>query len=75
MLGLISRHSATTLQGICLSPTRIWNGRLKWSQIRAIQKIQMRATEMIEGMSYIDYSERLKLFRLPTLSYRGLEER
>ena len=30
----------------------------------------MRATEMIEGMSYIDYGERLKLLRLPTLSYR-----
>ena len=34
-----------------------------------IEKIQMRATEMIEGMSYIEYGERLKLLRLPTLSY------
>ena len=30
----------------------------------------MRATEMIEGMSYIDYGERQKLLCLPTLSYR-----
>ena len=30
----------------------------------------MRATEMIKGMSYIDYGERLKLLRLPTLSYQ-----
>ena len=48
----------------------VWSGRLKRSQIRAIEKIQMWATEMIEGMSYIDYGERLKLLRLPTLSYR-----
>ena len=48
----------------------VWSGRLKRSQIRAIEKIQMRDTEMIEGMSYIDYGERLELLRLPTLSYR-----
>ena len=48
----------------------IWSGRLKRSQIRPIEKIQMRATEIIEGMSYIDYSERLNLLRLPTLAYR-----
>ena len=30
----------------------------------------MLATEMIEGMSYIDYGEKLKLLRLPSLSYR-----
>ena len=48
----------------------VWSGRLKRSQIKAIEKIQMRATEMFDGMSYIDYGERLKLLRLPTLSYR-----
>ena len=48
----------------------VWSGRLKMSQIRVIEKIQMRATEMIEGMSYIDYGERLKFLRLPTLSIR-----
>ena len=47
-----------------------WSGRLKRSQIRAIERIQMRATQMIEGMGYIDYGERLKLLRLPTLAYR-----
>ena len=45
----------------------VWSGRLKRSQIRAIEKIQMRATEMVKGMSYIDYGESLKLLRLPTL--------
>ena len=39
MLGLIRR----------LSPTRVWSGRMKRSQIRVIEKIQMPATEMIEG--------------------------
>ena len=34
--------------------------------MRAIEKIQVRATEMIEGMSYIDYGERLKLLCLHT---------
>ena len=48
----------------------VWSGRLKRSQIRAIEKVQMRTTEMIEGMSHIDYGERLELLRLPTLSYR-----
>ena len=35
----------------------VWSGRQKRSQIRAIEKIQIRATEVIEGMSYIDYGE------------------
>ena len=48
----------------------VWSGRLKRSQIRAIGKIQIRATQMIEGMRYIEYGERLKLLCLPTLSYR-----
>ena len=46
---------------------------MKRSQIRALEKIQI--IEMIKGMSYIDHGERLKLIRVPTLSYRGLEER
>ena len=50
----------------------VWSGRLKRSQIRAIEKILMRDTEMIEGMSYIDYCERLKLLLLPTLSCRSV---
>ena len=82
MLGLI-RRSLCCLNADILLPlykafvrhlleygAPVWSGRLKRSQIRAIEKIQMRATEMIEGMSYIDYGERLELLRLPTLSYR-----
>ena len=43
---------------------------MKRSQIRAIDKMQMRATEKIDGMSYIEYIGMLKLLRLPTISYR-----
>ena len=82
MLGLI-RRSFSCLNADILLPlykafvrhlveygAPVWSGRLKRSQIRAIEKIQIRATEMIEGMSYIDYGERLKLLHLPTLAYR-----
>ena len=82
MLGLIRRYFCCLNADILLPLYRVfvrhlldygapvWSGRLKRSQIRAMEKIQMRATEMIEGMSYIDYGEKLKLLRLPTLSYR-----
>ena len=82
MLGLIRRYFCCLNADILLPLYKafvrhlleygapVWSGRLKRSQIRAIEKIQMRNTEMIEGMSYIDYGERLKLLRLPTLSYR-----
>ena len=59
MLVTAAGVNSAVRMGICLSPSRVWSGRLIRSQIRAIEKIQMRATEMIEGMSYIDYGERL----------------
>ena len=71
MLGLIRRYlcclNADTLLPLYKAfvrhlleyGARVWSGRLKRSQIRAIEKIQMWATEMIEGMSYIDYGETL----------------
>ena len=65
MLGLI-RRSFSCLNADILLPlykafvrhlveygAPVWSGRLKRSQIRPIEKIQIRATEMIEGMSYI----------------------
>ena len=83
MLGLI-RRSFSFLNADILLPlynafirhlveygVPIWSGLLKRSQIRVIKKIQLWVTEMIKGMSYIEYDERLKLLRLPTLSYRG----
>ena len=82
MLGLI-RRSLCCLNADILLPVyktfvrhlveygaSLWSGRLKKPHIRAIEKIQMQVTEMIEGVSYIDYGEWLKLLCLPTLSYR-----
>ena len=86
MLGLIRRYLCCLNADILLPVYKtfvrhlveygapLWSGRRKKSQIREIEKIQMRATEIIEGMSYIDYGERLKLIRLPTLSYRRARE-
>ena len=53
----------------------VWSGSMKRSQIRAIEKIQIRATEMIEGMSYIDYGERLKFLFYLHYHTKELEER
>ena len=47
----------------------VWVVRFNMTQIMAFDKIQMQATEMIEDMSYIEYSEVLNVLRLPTLSY------
>ena len=78
MLGLIRRYFSCLNADILLPlykafvrcPSRVWSGRLKRSQIRVIEKIQMWTNEMIEGMSYKDYGEWLKLLCLPTLSYQ-----
>ena len=43
---------------------------MKRSHIRAIEKIQMWANEMIDRMSYVDYDEMLKVFSRTILSYR-----
>ena len=67
ILGLIRRYLCCLNADILLPPYKafvrhlleygvpVWSGRLKRSQMRAIEKIQMRATVIIEGMSYIDY--------------------
>ena len=41
------------------------------SQIRVIEKIQMWARDLIEGIGYLDYSERLKL-TLTSLHYHTI---
>ena len=35
----------------------VWSGCMMRLQIRVIEKIHMGATDMIEGMSYIEYGE------------------
>ena len=36
----------------------------------ALEKVQMRATKLVDGLSGLDYSERLKQINLPTLVHR-----
>ena len=38
--------------------------------IEAIENVQRRATKMVPGLSNLEYPERLKLLKLPTLAYR-----
>ena len=38
--------------------------------VNMIEKVQMRATKLIDGFSNIEYSERLRRLNLPTLTYR-----
>ena len=40
------------------------------AQIRAVEKIQMRAVSLVEGMQDLDYGEQLQALRLTTLSAR-----
>ena len=53
----MGRTLKVSVYGSLSSSKPVLSGRLKRSQIRAIEKIQMLATEMIEGMSYIYYGE------------------
>ena len=82
MLGLI-RRSFTYLAADIVMPlyksfvrhhlencATVWSCNLKMSQVTAIEKVQMRATEMIEGLKHLEYSERLQRLKLPTLVYR-----
>ena len=82
MLGLIQR-SFTSLSADIVMPlykcfvrhhlennAAVWGGNLSRPQIDAIEKVQMRATAMIEGMKEMEYSSRLEQLKLPTLVYR-----
>ena len=47
----------------------VWAPHLK-KYIEMLEKVQMRATKMIDGFGCMDYAERLKKLDLPTLVYR-----
>ncbi len=49
----------------------VWSPHLKKHQ-RLIEKVQMRATKLIDNMKDLDYSERLRRLDLPTLAYRRM---
>ena len=48
----------------------IWSPHLKKHQ-HIIEKVQMRATKLVDNMGDLEYSERLRL-NLPTLAYRRM---
>ena len=51
----------------------VWSPHLKKYQ-DLVEKVQIRATKLVDHMGALDYSERLKAIKLPTLSfcrYRG----
>ena len=50
-------------------------GEAVWSphfvrNIDALEKVQIRATKLVDGLSKLDYTERLKRLDLPTLVFR-----
>ena len=49
----------------------IWSPHLL-KDIDAIEKVQMRATQLVDGLGNLSYTERLKKLKLPTLAYRRL---
>ena len=50
---------------------QIWNPFLK-RQSRAIERVQRRATKFIKHLSDLEYGERLKKLKLPSLKYRRI---
>jgi len=48
----------------------VWNNHLE--KHKKIEKVQMRATELIRGLRGLSYTERLQKHKLPTLKYRRL---
>ena len=49
----------------------IWSPHLR-KHINMIEKVQIRATKLIDGFGKLSYSERLERLNLPTLAYRRL---
>ena len=47
----------------------LWSGLLKRQSV-AIEKVQKRATKLISTLKDLDYKERLRQLKLPTLKYR-----
>jgi hypothetical protein len=49
----------------------VWNPHSK-EDIEIIEKVQMRATKLIESVKHLSYEDRLKKLGIPTLKYRRL---
>ena len=50
---------------------QVWAQRLQ-RQIDCVENVQRRATKLIPGFNNLEYDERLKKLKLPTLTYRRL---
>ena len=48
----------------------LWSGIISRSQVRALEKVQMRALNMIQGMDKLTYEEQLQELKLPSLAAR-----
>ena len=47
----------------------IWNPRFE-KDIEAIERVQRRATKLVHNFRYLSWSDRLKVLKIPSLSYR-----
>lgn len=49
----------------------VWSPRYKSLEDK-IEHVQVRATKQVDGLRYLNYSERLRLIKIPTLKYSRL---
>jgi hypothetical protein len=49
----------------------VWNPHSK-EDIEALEKVQRRATKLVKAIKHLNYEDRLKKLKLPTLKYRRL---
>ena len=49
----------------------VWGDFIKRRQLHAIEKVQMRETEIMESVKDMPYEERLRKLKLPTMTYRS----
>ena len=53
----------------------VWGGFIKRRQLHAIERVQTRATKIVESVKGMPYEERIRKLKLPTMTYqraRGL---
>ena len=83
MLGIIRRNFGLVPQDVFLLlycslvrshleyANTVWNPHSKIA-IEKLEKVQIRATKLVYSIKHLEYEERLKKLRLPTLRYRRL---
>ena len=82
-LGLIKRNfKYLSIEAFCLLykaivrshleyANSVWNPHNK-EDIEILEKVQMRATKLVESIKYLSYEDRLKKLGLPTLKFRRI---